>query len=212
MFELFVPLSWGGKVVLVENALSLVEATANSEVTLINTVPSVLGAMLSAGGLPDTVRVVNLAGEPLSPKLVEQIYNLQIIDRIYDLYGPSETTTYSTFALRTTDGPATIGRPISNTQVYLLDAHLQPVPIGVAGELYIGGRGVARGYLNRPELTSGEIHWKSLQYGTPNCLLISNRRYRSLFDLMAASSFSVDSTVRSSSEAIVSNWKKSNQC
>ena len=68
------PLSWGGKVVLVENALSLVEATANSEVTLINTVPSVLGAMLSAGGLPDTVRVVNLAGEPLSPNLVKQIY------------------------------------------------------------------------------------------------------------------------------------------
>ena len=114
--------------------------------------------MLSAGGLPDTVRVVNLAGEPVSPKLVEQIYNLQIVDRIYDLYGPSETTTYSTFALRTTDGPATIGRPISNTQVYLLDSHLEPVPIGVSGELYIGGGGVARGYLNRPRINKREIH------------------------------------------------------
>src|SRR5580692_6261665 len=67
---------------------------------------------------------------------------------------PSEDTTYSTFALRTAGGTVTIGRPIANTQAYLLDERLQPVPIGSPGELYLGGDGLARGYLNRPELTS----------------------------------------------------------
>jgi acyl carrier protein len=113
-----------------------------------------MATLLSAGRLPGTVRVVNLAGEPLQSELVEQIYDLWSVQRVYDLYGPSETTTYSTFSLRTAHGPATIGRPISNTQVYLFDSNLQPVPIGVPGELCIGGGGVARGYLNRPELTT----------------------------------------------------------
>jgi acyl carrier protein len=73
---------------------------------------------------------------------------------VNDLYGPTETTTYSTLALRAPRQPETIGVPIANTQVYLLDACLNPVPIGVTGELCIGGDGVARGYLNRPELTA----------------------------------------------------------
>ena len=75
-------------------------------------------------------------------------------DRVFDLYGPSEDTTYSTFALRAASGPATIGRPIANTQIYLLGSHLEPVPIGVPGELHIGGAGLAKGYLNRPDLTA----------------------------------------------------------
>lgn len=153
VFELFAPLSWGGKVVLVENAL-LLNDSSGGNVTLINTVPWVMTALLAAGRLPAPVETINLAGEPLHPKLVGQIYDLGSVKRVYDLYGPSETTTYSTFAPRTADGPPTIGRPISNTQIYVLDAHLQPVPIGVPGALYIGGAGVGRGYLNRPELTS----------------------------------------------------------
>src|SRR5205823_9914424 len=74
--------------------------------------------------------------------------------KVYDLYGPTEDTTYSTFALRSSNGPATIGRPIANTQVYILDSRLHPVPVGVPGELCIGGDGLARGYLNHPELTA----------------------------------------------------------
>src|SRR5262249_48601697 len=69
------------------------------------------------------------------------------------LYGPTETTVYATCALRTPDGPATIGRPIFNTIALVLDPWGQPVPIGVPGELYIGGDGVAREDLGRPELT-----------------------------------------------------------
>src|SRR5204863_5531796 len=104
--------------------------------------------------IPTSVRVVNLAGEPLSQTLVQQLYEQSGIERVYDLYGPTEDTTYSTYALRSATEAATIGRPIANTQVYLLDALLQPVPIGVAGELYLGGAGLARGYLQRPELTA----------------------------------------------------------
>ncbi len=100
------------------------------------------------------MRTINLAGEPLSTALVQQIYAQTTVERVFDLYGPSGDTTYSTCALRRPDGPATIGRPIANTQIYLLDSSLQPVPIGVPGELYIGGAGLARGYLNRPELTA----------------------------------------------------------
>jgi amino acid adenylation domain-containing protein len=154
VFELFVPLSWGGTVVLVQNGLWLHRSANAAQVTLINTVPSVMAALLAQGALPASVRTVNLAGEPLTAQLAEQIYGLGTVAKLYDLYGPSETTTYSTVALRRANGPATIGRPIANTQIYLLDKHLQLVPAGVPGELYIGGDGVARGYLNRSELTA----------------------------------------------------------
>ena len=68
---------------------------------------------------------------------------------MYDLYGPTEDTTYSTYTLRT-EGPATIGRPIDNTRAYILDKNLEPVPPGFPGELYLAGDGLARGYLNQP--------------------------------------------------------------
>ena len=87
---------------------------------------------------------------------MQQLYQEENIAKVYNLYGPSEDTTYSTFALvakGATQEP-TIGRPIANTQTYILDQNLQPMPVGVAGELYIGGDGLARGYLNQPELTA----------------------------------------------------------
>jgi len=105
-------------------------------------------------GIPSSVQVINLAGEPLTPDLVNQLCSETAARKVYDLYGPTETTTYSTFALREPGKPPTIGRPLANEQVYLFDAHRQLVPIGVPGELYIGGDGLARGYLNRPELTA----------------------------------------------------------
>jgi amino acid adenylation domain-containing protein len=153
VFEIFLPLVCGGRVVLAENVLELPNLPAADEVTLVNTVPSAMAELLRGPGLPASVSTVNLAGEPLQQSLVREIYKQSNVRRVYDLYGPSEDTTYSTFALRTADGPATIGRPIANTQVYILDDLLRPVPIGVTGELYIGGAGLARGYFRRPELT-----------------------------------------------------------
>lgn len=154
VFEMFLPLSHGGKVILVENALHLSTLDAAADVTLINTVPSAVAELLRSSELPRSVGTICLAGEPLSPRLVEQIYEQGTVRQVFDLYGPSEDTTYSTFALRHSTGPATIGRPIANTQVYILDHRMQPVSIGVAGELFIGGDGLARGYRNRPGATA----------------------------------------------------------
>lgn len=153
VYEMFAPLSFGGTVILVESIMHLPVAPAANEVTLINTVPSAITELLRMKGIPASVRTVNLAGEPLKTSLVKQIYELGTVKKVYDLYGPTEDTTYSTFTLRDT-GPATIGRPVSNGYAYLLDRHLQPVPIGVPGELYLGGDGLARCYLNQPELTA----------------------------------------------------------
>jgi amino acid adenylation domain-containing protein len=154
VFEMFVPLSWGGRVIVAENALALPAVPAAGEVTLVNTVPSALAELARGAGVPAGVRVVNLAGEPIPPALVEAIHDLVPPRRLYNLYGPSEDTTYSTFALLAEGSEAPIGVPIANTQAYLLDARGEPVPAGVPGELFLGGEGLARGYIGRPELTA----------------------------------------------------------
>ena len=156
VFEIFLPLSCGGTVILADDALALPTLVARDQVTLINTVPSAMTALVKAGEVPASTRVVNLAGEPLPNKLVQELYGLGTVQKVYNLYGPTEDTTYSTFVLTQKGAvrPPTIGRPISNTQAYILDEHLQPSPIGVPGELCLGGHGLARGYLNRPELTA----------------------------------------------------------
>ncbi|HEY0143904.1 MAG TPA: amino acid adenylation domain-containing protein, partial [Thermoanaerobaculia bacterium] len=153
VYEIFVTLANGGTIVLVPNVLALINLPAKTAVTLINTVPSAMEELVRAGAIPGTVRTINLAGEPLSTALVDTIYNSTSVNKVYDLYGPSEDTTYSTYTLRTKDAPPTIGRPIANTQVYILDAYGHPQPVGVAGELNLAGDGLARGYLNRPALT-----------------------------------------------------------
>ena len=154
VFELFAPLTYGGTVILSEDALHLPALPAAAEVKLVNTVPSAMAQLIRMGELPASVGTVNLAGEPLPTSLVREILQSGNVGRVFDLYGPTEDTTYSTCALRSAEGLATIGRPISNKRVYILDAHLQPVPVGVPGDLYVAGAGVARGYLNRPELTA----------------------------------------------------------
>ncbi|HSN99708.1 MAG TPA: amino acid adenylation domain-containing protein, partial [Candidatus Nanopelagicales bacterium] len=154
VFEILVPLCWGGRVLLAKDALELPRLPFAGEVMLLNTVPSAMSALLASGGVPRSVRVVNLAGEPLREALCEQIHALGHVERLHNLYGPSETTTYSTYTEVERGHRPTIGRPVGNTQTYVLDADLRPVPIGVPGELYIGGAGVARGYVRRPALTS----------------------------------------------------------
>jgi amino acid adenylation domain-containing protein/non-ribosomal peptide synthase protein (TIGR01720 family) len=154
VYELFVPLSVGATVHLVQDLLA-VNASLDT-LTLINTVPSAMNALINSQPLPDSVHNVNLAGEPLKPALAERIFANSQVQTIANLYGPTETTTYSTWTTITKGQsfPAHIGRPIANTQIYILDAYLQLVPQGIAGEIYIGGAGVARGYLNRPDLTA----------------------------------------------------------
>ena len=156
VFELFIPLTLGGRVILAESALHLADLPEASEVTLINSVPSALAGLIEAGTLPDGVRVVNLAGEPLGQRLVEEVFRRSRAERVYNLYGPTECTIYSTFSLSLPGdpGPVIIGRPVDGTRAYVLDPGLLPVPVGVPGELFLGGAGLARGYLHRPELTA----------------------------------------------------------
>ena len=154
IYEIFLPLCHGGTCVLVQNALSLEHALGRERVTLVNTVPSAAKALLQRGALPRSVAVLNLAGEPLKAALVDDLYEHTPIERIYDLYGPSEGTTYSTYTLRERLGIETIGRAVANTQAYVLDEWGQLQAVGVVGELYLGGVGLARGYLDRAGLTA----------------------------------------------------------
>ena len=156
IFELFLPLCFGGRVRLVKNALSAMNPELRGEIALINTVPSAIREILNSGSLDPAVSIVNLAGESLSSELAERLYENSAIQDLYNLYGPSETTTYSTFTriARRGTGAAPIGKPIANTQTYVLDSSLNPLPPGLPGELYIGGEGLARGYLSRPEQTA----------------------------------------------------------
>ncbi|HYR85173.1 MAG TPA: amino acid adenylation domain-containing protein, partial [Terriglobia bacterium] len=153
VFELFAPLTRGGKVVVGANALDL---TPERDVTLINTVPSVLSELVRSNLIPDGVKTINLAGEALPLSLVRSIRQKAPDLRILNLYGPTEDTTYSTFyeVPPDPDRAPLIGRPIANSQVYILDEEHQPVPPGATGEILLGGMGLARGYLGRPELTA----------------------------------------------------------
>jgi amino acid adenylation domain-containing protein/thioester reductase-like protein len=153
VYELFAPLCTGGKVVMVENLLALSDARAGGGVTTINSVPSAVAEILRAGALPPSVRVVNVAGEPVPLTLVEGLLKLPHVNAVYNLYGPTEATVYSTCA-RLESGENHIGRPVTGTRAYVLDAHMEQVPIGVPGELYLGGFGLARGYLDQPRLTA----------------------------------------------------------
>ena len=155
-FEMFLPLAFGGCMVLVENLLTLQSAPQREKVRLVNTGPSLLDALLRSGGLPAGVTTVILAGEKLTRRLATSVFDAAPGVRLLNCYGPTETTVYSSW---TQIDPAahsepTIGRAIWNTTLHVLDSGRALLPPGVAGELFIGGAGVARGYLGRPELTA----------------------------------------------------------
>ncbi|MGE6764048.1 non-ribosomal peptide synthase/polyketide synthase, partial [Corallococcus interemptor] len=154
IFELFAPLARGGSVVVVRNALHLAEEKPDADVTLINTVPSAMAQLVRLGAIPTSVQVINLAGEALPETLAKAVYAVPTVKKLFNLYGPSEDTTYSTWSLVGRNEVPNIGRPLTNTRAYVLDKYLQPVPVGVAGELFLAGEGQARGYLLRPELTA----------------------------------------------------------
>jgi amino acid adenylation domain-containing protein len=154
VFEIFYPLARGGRIVLVESALFLSEEPQRDEVTLINTVPSVMEAVLAQGALPDSVNTVTLVGEPLRQALVDRIYEAGRVSAVYNLYGPTEDTVFSTWALipRDAAGEPVIGRPMQNTRAYVLNPKGQPLPPFHRGELYLAGEGLAIGYHDRDDL------------------------------------------------------------
>jgi non-ribosomal peptide synthetase component F len=145
--------------VLAEPAKLLSALAARTKVGL-NCVPSlwtaILHAIQSGQASPPGAGLAYLffGGEPLSKELVARsLFALPHL-RIWNIYGPTEATANASAARIIPGDEVTIGRPIANTQIHILNSFLHPVPIGVQGELHIGGAGVARGYLNRPELTA----------------------------------------------------------
>ncbi len=135
------------------SAITLIERHG---VTHLQSTPSLLRVLtLTTEGRQALARLRQLlvGGEPLPLSLLATLGDVPS-RQILNMYGPTETTVWSTCWAVEVGAPISIGRPIANTRIYLLDPHRQPVPVGVPGELHIGGAGVARGYLNRPELTS----------------------------------------------------------
>ncbi|MGN6479348.1 condensation domain-containing protein, partial [Luteibacter sp.] len=154
VFEIFVPLLLGGRVIIRRNALDLDDL--QPEATMLNTVPSALRDVVDHQTIPPQIRAINIAGERLPNSLVQALYEHSQTDAVFNLYGPSEFTTYATAARieRGQEEEPLIGRPVANGQAYVLDEELELSPVGVAGELYVAGDGLARGYLGRPGLTA----------------------------------------------------------
>jgi amino acid adenylation domain-containing protein len=152
IFEIFYTLSSGKKLRVLPDALSIPQYLNNGERILLNTVPSVVGALLEVKTDFTAVKVLNMAGEPIPRKYLLSLDSEKT--EIRNLYGPTEATTYSTVYRIKSDQKILIGRPITNTEVYILDEHQHLQPLNVIGEICISGEGVAQGYLNQPEQTA----------------------------------------------------------
>jgi amino acid adenylation domain-containing protein len=155
--ELYLALVTGGRVVigqrdLAANGGQLAALLRQTGATLVHATPTTWSLLLEAGFTGKGLKRV-IGAEPLSAELCTRLLDADL--SLYNFYGPTETTVWSTFhQFRSKAEPLTVGRPLANTQVYILDKNLHPVPIGVPGEIHIGGDGVACGYLKRPQLTA----------------------------------------------------------
>ena len=157
--ELYLPLITGAQIILASpeeaaDGQRLLKLLNASQATVMQATPATWG-MLNEVGWTGTAGLKALCGgEALPSSLAEAL--LPRCAELWNMYGPTETTIWSTLYRVNSVSSSTVpvGRPIANTQTYILDQNLQPVPIGVTGELYVGGDGLARGYLNRPELTA----------------------------------------------------------
>jgi amino acid adenylation domain-containing protein len=173
--ELLLPLLSGARVVVAASAIvadgvELHRLFNDAGVTAMQATPTSWHLLLSAGWSASIPVRALCGGEALTRDLANQL--LERGAEVWNLYGPTETTIWSAVMLLRESGTdaVPIGRPLANTQLYVLDGDLSPVPIGVAGELYIGGVGLARGYLNRPGLTAERF--------VPNPFAVGERLYR----------------------------------
>jgi amino acid adenylation domain-containing protein len=164
VWEFYAPLLAGAQLILArprghQDTAYLVETIQGQGVTTLQVVPALLRALLDTPGFERCVSLRRLycGGEALPGALAERLAALLPATRLVNLYGPTEATidaTYHVYAPGEGGATIPIGRPIANTRVYVLDRRLQPVPVGVPGELYLGGAGLARGYHDRPGLTA----------------------------------------------------------
>ncbi|HEV8693706.1 MAG TPA: amino acid adenylation domain-containing protein, partial [Lysobacter sp.] len=158
VLELLLPLTVGARIALADRATAsdgaaLAALLDRPGSTVMQATPATWRMLLDAGWQGSQQLRVLSGGEALPRELADRL--LGCASQVWNLYGPTETTVWSTVEQVTAgDDAISIGRPLANTEVYIVDARLQPVPVGVPGELLIGGLGVARGYLARPDLTA----------------------------------------------------------
>lgn len=156
--ELYLPLISGAQVVILSRDAAwdgrlIAEALAKCGATVMQATPVTWQMLLESGWTGRPALKILCGGEALPASLAQRL--LEQGHTLWNMYGPTETTIWSTVAqVESAAGIISIGRPIANTTVYVLDASLQPVPVGLTGTLYIGGAGVARGYIQRPDLTA----------------------------------------------------------
>ncbi|MDZ8224986.1 amino acid adenylation domain-containing protein [Nostoc sp. ChiVER01] len=156
IFETVMALAIGATLYLINkecllSGKALLQLLREKAITHVTLLPAVL-AVLPTESLPALQTIIS-AGESCSEDIIKRWWNPS--RRFFNAYGPTEATVWSTVAeIKSVSEKPPIGRPIANTEIYILDKHLQPVPIGILGELYIGGDGLARGYLNCPELAA----------------------------------------------------------
>lgn len=157
-FDLFLPLSVGARVEVVSRAVAadgheLRRRLVQGRASFMQATPATWQILLDAGWEGHRNFKALLGGEAVSRELADKL--IARTASVWNGYGPTEATIYTSLhPIQDEAGPVPIGRPIANVKVYILDSHLAPTPIGVPGELYIGGEGLAYGYLRRPELTA----------------------------------------------------------
>ena len=162
VWEMFGALLSGSRLVMArpgghQDPSYLVKVMAQQQITLVDFVPAMLQLVLEQPGLEGctSLRYVTCGGEALPLEVRDRFFARLSSVELHNCYGPSEVSIDATYWVCDHHSSViSIGRPIANQQVYILDEHLQPVPVGVPGELYVGGAGLARGYLNRPDLTA----------------------------------------------------------
>jgi amino acid adenylation domain-containing protein len=158
VLDFYLPLAVGARLVIVDadtsrDARALAETMSRASVSAMHATPSTWRSLLDAAWPGNSQLQILSGGEALPWDLAKEL--LPRCSALWNLYGPTETAVYSAIhRVEAADGAVLVGRPVDNTQIYILDAQQQPAPIGVPGEICIGGDGVARGYLNRPDLTA----------------------------------------------------------
>ena len=154
VMEILGTLSLGGTVVMANNMLDLPALSSKNLIKSCVVVPSAIQALLSSGWVPNGIRTIVFGSEALKLPLVEKVFALNTGARVFNLYGPTEDTVFST-AVQIYEGiqTVTIGKSVPNSRSYILDDSMNPVPDGVEGELYLAGNKLARGYLYDEERT-----------------------------------------------------------
>ena len=180
VLELYLPTISGGKVVIVDSVtaadgVKLSKQLEQHDISLLQATPATWRMMMQAGWNGKRDLKVLCGGEPMPQDLVAPLLNR--CGELWNMYGPTETTVWSAaFRITDAEAPILIGKPIGNTQIYILDPHGNEVPVGCEGEVFIGGAGVTLGYRNQPEMTS-ERFIKN-RYRNPFVNYVSDRLYK----------------------------------